>query len=403
MLNKAFTLCSHGRNILSSRHVFLNSKPVYNILRQKAATVPLNTYKAFPDISINAQRSVGKWLAVCAGCVFTTLVVGGATRLTESGLSITEWKPITGALPIFSEAQWELEFDKYKQYPEYKYLERELDMNGFKFIYFMEWFHRNLGRLTGSVFLFPAIYYWRKGYLAKFMKPRVIFYGALIGMQACVGMWMVNSGLKEDPEDAYIPRVSSYRLATHLFGALFLYTNLLSTSLQHLLPPATDAANFTRTRQIARLSKFANAGVGLIFFTAIAGAFVAGLDAGLVYNSWPKMADRWIPTDLFVFKPFWRNFFEHSTMAQFNHRHLGEFTGCCIMGFWLLSKKIPLPNRAKTAINVLCILTMAQVTMGVLTLLMYVPTWLACSHQANSVFTLSTAVWVANELKRIPK
>jgi len=396
-------LCSRSRSLLTSGNFLLTTRTSFNVLRRKGATIPINVHHSYPDIPIHGQRAVGKWLAVCAGCVFTTLVVGGATRLTESGLSITEWKPITGALPVFSEKQWELEFEKYKQYPEYKYLERELDMNGFKFIYFMEWFHRNLGRVTGSVFLFPAIYFWKKGYISKTMKPRILLYGALLGAQACIGMWMVNSGLEEDPDSAYIPRVSSYRLATHLFGAVLLYTNLLYSSLQHLLPQPHDISKFTATKQVKRLRLMANTGVGLIFFTAMSGAFVAGLDAGLVYNSWPKMADRWIPTDLFVFKPYWRNFFEHSTMAQFNHRHLGEFTGSFIIAFWALSKKVPIHGRATAAINVLCALTMTQITLGILTLLCYVPVWLACTHQGNSVITLSTAIWVANELKRIPK
>lgn len=357
----------------------------------------------FPDISEHAHKVVGRWLMACAGMVFGAVFVGGATRLTESGLSITKWDPITGALPPLNEAQWEAEFEKYKQFPEYRYLERELTMSDFKFIYFMEWFHRNWGRATGLVFALPAIYFWRKGYLAKAMKPRILIYGALFLSQAVMGIVMVNSGLKEIEDRKEVPRVSQYKLAAHLGLALFLYVNFLWSGFNHLLPAHRDAAKFVNAKSLARLGGLAHGALALTFFTALSGAFVAGLDAGLVYNSWPKFADRWIPSDILAHEPKWKNFFENHTTVQFNHRHLGELTGLTILATYFMAMRSPLPHRVRLASTALAGMALVQIGLGIATLLTYVPTSLAVSHQSGSVVLLTFATWLLNELKRVPK
>jgi len=198
--------------------------------------------RTFPEISAGAQKAVGIWLAVVTSMVYGAVLIGGLTRLTESGLSITKWDPITGIKPPTNEAEWQHAFDLYKASPEYRYLERDLDMNGFKFIYYMEWAHRNWGRLIGAAFLLPALYFAKKGYFAQSMKKRIVGYGGLLGLQAVFGIVMVQSGLEEDPLSADMPRVSQYRLAVHLGCALFLFVNMSWATLMHLLPPISAQA-----------------------------------------------------------------------------------------------------------------------------------------------------------------
>ena len=214
---------------------------------------------------------------------------------------------------------------------------------------------------------------------------------------------MVKSGLNEPSKQTDVPRVSQYRLAAHLGSAFLLYSGFLWTGLSQLLP---DPANFKNTiapKTLKSIKIGAHNMMALIFTTALAGAFVAGLDAGLVYNSFPKMADRWIPTDLFTIEPKWKNFFENPTMVQFQHRILGLSTlgAICLYAFAL--RGVPLPPRARLALNSLVAMAGVQVTLGVCTLLYYVPVSLAALHQSGSLVLLSFAIWLGTELKRIPK
>lgn len=214
----------------------------------------------------------------------------------------------------------------------------------------------------------------------------------------------LKSGLEVPANDPNaVPRVSQYRLAAHFGSAVVLYALLLWQGFSHLLTPQqlpTTAPNITA---LARLRKFSHGAMAMIFFTAISGAFVAGLDAGLVYNSWPMMADRWIPSDLLALTPTWKNIFENGTTAQFNHRHLGEFTGLMILGLWWISLRAPLPPRARVAANALGIMAVLQVGLGVATLLTFVHTYVAVSHQAGALTLLSLAMWLTHELKHLPK
>lgn len=257
------------------------------------------------------------------------------------------------------------------------------------------------GRMIGAFFALPAAYFWSKGYFNKGMKIRVGIFGGLIGMQGLMGWYMVKSGL----EDRFhgendVPRVSQYRLAAHLSFAFILYTFFLWSALDHLLPAqklqqiTTSALRF---RKLAHVSK------GMVFLTAMSGAFVAGLDAGLVYNSFPKMADRWIPNDILEFSPKLRNFTENPTTVQFDHRVLGTATLTLISGLWFLSRKCKLPPRAYKAATAVAIMGWLQVILGITTLLTYVPVPLAASHQSGSLVLLSLAVWLTHECKLIRK
>lgn len=234
------------------------------------------------------------------------------------------------------------------------------------------------------------------------MKKRVGVLGALLGFQGFLGWYMVKSGLNEPVKQTDIPRVSQYRLASHLGSAFLLYVGCLWSSLNYLLPDTKSATSLSGQKLRSIQMWFHNL-MALIFITAVAGAFVAGLDAGLVYNSFPKMADRWIPTDLFTIDPKWRNFFENPTMVQFQHRVLGVATLTAICLYAVSLRRIVLPKRARLALNTLVGMAFVQVGLGISTLLLYVPTSLAALHQSGSLALLSFALWLANELKRIPK
>ncbi|KAG8435474.1 hypothetical protein GDO86_013417 [Hymenochirus boettgeri] len=341
------------------------------------------------------ERIMGRWLLVCSGMVAGAVILGGVTRLTESGLSMVDWHLVKEMKPPSTNDEWVAEFEKYQQFPEFKILNHNMTLNEFKFIWFMEYSHRMWGRAVGLAYILPAIYFWRKGWLKRGMKGRVL---GLCGL-GLLGWYMVKSGLEEKPESHDIPRVSQYRLAAHLGSALVLYCASLWTGLSLLLPKN----KLPETHQILQLRRFTHWTTGLVFLTALSGAFVAGLDAGLVYNSFPKMGDRWIPDDLIAISPTFKNIFENATTVQFDHRILGTTTVAAITGLYYYSRKVPLPRRAKLALNSLIAVAYLQVTLGISTLLLYVPTSLAATHQSGSLALLSMAIWLMNELRRLPK
>lgn len=280
-----------------------------------------------------------------------------------------------------------------------------MTLSEFKFIFWMEYGHRMWGRWIGAYFALPAAYFWYRGYLNKSLKARTLVFGALIGAQGLMGWYMVKSGLEDrfhDPND--VPRVSQYRLASHLTFAFVLYSGFLWTALDILLPAQKLSSAITSASR--RFRALAHTTKGMVFLTAISGAFVAGLDAGLVYNSFPKMADKWIPEDILAFSPALRNFTENPTTVQFDHRILGTSTLTLITGMYLLSRKCTLPPRAYKAAAAVAAMGWMQVALGISTLLTYVPVPLAASHQSGSLILLSLAIWLSHELKylkRLPK
>jgi len=264
----------------------------------------------------------------------------------------------------------------------------------------MEYAHRTWGRFIGVAFYVPAAYFWSFGYFNKVMKRRTVVMGGLLAFQGLLGWYMVKSGLEDRfHKQSDVPRVSQYRLAAHLGSAFVLYSFMFWSTLDLLMPPQA----IQRTKQLVRFRKMALSCKGLIFLTAISGAFVAGLDAGLVYNSFPKMADKWIPDDILAYSPALVNVTENPTTVQFDHRILGITTFSATMALWLMSRRTKLPPRAHLASNVLALAVIAQVTLGITTLLLHVPTELAAAHQSNSLLLLSTALWLCHELKRMPK
>ncbi|XP_014288710.1 heme A synthase COX15 [Halyomorpha halys] len=347
-----------------------------------------------------AQKAVGYWLLGCGGMVFGAVVLGGVTRLTESGLSMVTWK-LFGEKPPFNQADWEKEFELYKQFPEYKMKNMDITLEEFKRIWWMEYSHRMWGRCIGAAFLLPATYFWMKGYFTSAMKKRVPVFGLLIAAQGLMGWYMVKSGLEDRfPTQNDVVRVSQYRLASHLSIAFILYTGFLWSAFDHLIP-AQKLAEVTKSAR--RFRGLAHASKGLVFLTAFSGAFVAGLDAGLVYNSFPKMGDKWIPDEILAFTPKISNITENPVTVQFDHRILGITTLSVISGLWLLSRKRTLPPRAYKAANALAIMAWTQVLLGITALVHYVPVSLAALHQSGSLVLLSFAVWLTHELKYVKR
>ncbi|XP_017462505.1 PREDICTED: cytochrome c oxidase assembly protein COX15 homolog [Rhagoletis zephyria] len=349
------------------------------------------------------EKIIGAWLLGCSGMVYVAVALGGVTRLTESGLSMVNWKLLGEKKPSNLD-EWKAEFHKYQQFPEFKMKNRSMTLEEFKFIYMMEYIHRMWGRGIGAVFAIPAIYFWRRGYFTNATKKYILVLGALIGLQGLMGWFMVKSGLEDKFQDINdVPRVSQYRLASHLGVAFIIYSLFLSSGLRKFMPPANIV---TSSKNVFRLKNLAYVTKGLVFLTAISGAFVAGLDAGLVYNSFPKMADKWIPDDILSFEPVQRNFTENPTTVQFDHRILGITTVVAVSLLWMYSKRCILPKRARYAVNTTMAMAWLQATLGVTTLLNHVPAPLATAHQSGSLLLLSLALWLSQELrllKYIPK
>lgn len=238
-----------------------------------------------------------------------------------------------------------------------------MTLSEFKRIWWMEYLHRQWGRCIGAVFALPAMYFWSKGYFSKAMKNRVLVFGTLIGLQGLMGWYMVKSGLEDrfqGPND--VPRVSQYRLAAHLSLAFLLYTFLISATFAHLRPVTKQPLHLI-TRSWSQFRKLALYNKAIVFWTALSGAFVAGLDAGLVYNSWPKMGDKWIPEEILDMKPKYKNFTENPVTVQFDHRLMGYATLSFITGLWLYSRRLGLPPAVQRATNVLFLMGWAQVIM----------------------------------------
>ncbi|CAN0062368.1 unnamed protein product, partial [Ectocarpus sp. 8 AP-2014] len=293
------------------------------------------------------NRAVAAWLFGTAGAVAVMVTVGGITRMTKSGLSMTDWK-VQGSLPPSSEAEWEAEFDRYKAFPEWQQ-RRSMTLDEFKHIFFWEYAHRMLGRALGVIYGVPLLYFGLRGRIPGHIRGRVAGLFALGGAQGLVGWWMVKSGLEDRSADLAVGkeiRVSPYRLAAHLATAFATFSLLVHTGFQALDGPRTaspSAADAARRlldagvmRQGSNLRVMAMGVCGAAFVTAVSGAFVAGNDAGRCYNCFPKMTEEdWLPEEILAFRPMWRNFFENSATVQADHRALAlSTTGAALGMFW---------------------------------------------------------------------
>ncbi|HTQ15111.1 MAG TPA: COX15/CtaA family protein [Rhizomicrobium sp.] len=332
-------------------------------------------------------RAVGLWLLAVAGMILLMVVVGGLTRLTGSGLSIMVWDPIVGALPPLSGAEWQRVFHLYRQIPQYAHEHAGMTLAAFKGIFWWEWAHRLLGRLIGVAFFVPFLWFAWRGAIGRAAIPRMVILFVLGGLQGFVGWWMVESGFENRDS------VSQYRLAIHLGVALILFAAILWTAFEYLRPRPARAA------KPPRLANWALALCGLIYAQMLLGSLVAGLHAGLVYNTWPDMDGMFFPEGAMFFTPWYVNFFDNAALAQFDHRMVAYavLIGACAL--WLAGRRARLSGMVRASADMMLLAAAAQVMLGIFTLINQVPIPLAAAHQAMAVILFGTALWQAYELR----
>ena len=327
------------------------------------------------------DRAVAIWLAVIGGLVAAMVIIGGITRVTGSGLSMVEWRPLLGWFPPLSEQEWQRVFKLYQNSPEYRYINTWMDLNAFKGIFWWEYIHRLWGRLIGIVFFLPFIFFLITKKIKRRLLLRICFLFVLGGLQGALGWWMVKSGLSSDPS------VSQYRLATHL-GMAFLILGLLIWTILDLVGKRDVLGSRATVYH-------ANTVTVLIFLTVIGGALVAGLKAGLVYNTFPLMGEGMIPPDYFSVEPYWRNIFENVPAVQFNHRILAIITLLTIVSLCVCSHFFCKNERLLRTIYVMTTLAILQFLLGVLTLVNFVPEGLAVAHQFIGLCLFGTSIVIS--------
>ena len=346
------------------------------------------TRPSVPAPKARSQRAIAIWLLLCCAMIYAMVIVGGITRLTHSGLSIVHWDPIMGAIPPLNTAQWNHVFHLYQQTPEFRDVNSDMDLAQFKSIFWMEYAHRLLGRSIGLVFLLPFLYFLIRGRIEKRLIPKLVTMFILGGLQGALGWYMVSSGLVHNPH------VSQYRLTAHLSLAFLIYAYILWVALDLLGPTAqTPAPEFTRLR------RFSYGVTALVFLMVIAGGFVAGLRAGFIYNTFPMMNGRWLPLGMFALHPLWRNFFANMGTVQFDHRMIAYLLIIVISSFWFMARRTSLPRRPRIAIHLLLAMLAIQVTLGITTLLLVVPTPLASAHQAGALMLFTIAVFTSHAMR----
>lgn len=376
-----------------------------NLRKQSTAVLEGTSSSSHVPSNINT-KPVAYWLLGMGGLVAGMVTVGGLTRLTRSGLSMTDWR-LQGTLPPMNRAEWEIEFERYKQYPEYKQ-RQSMSLEEFKFIYWWEYGHRMMGRSLGFFFAGPAVYFYAKGMIPRTLYPRLGLLFSLGGTQGLIGWWMVKSGLELSAEQRKEIRVSPYRLATHLGMAFTTYTLLLWTSFD-LLNPDSKARSISSqlSKECIQAAKkhrtLALSSGALIASTVISGAYVAGNDAGRAFNTWPKMGDHWIPEDIFELEPKWRNFVENTALVQFDHRMLAYGSVAAVWANYITALKGPhwntLPKITRQAFHATAAMSIMQASLGISAILLYVPIEIAAVHQFGSLVLLSSVTALAHSLK----
>jgi heme a synthase len=384
---------------------------------------------AAPAAPSAADRAIAAWLLACCVLVFAIIVVGGITRLTHSGLSITEWQPIVGTLPPLSDADWQLAFDKYRQTPEYLQVNKGMTLDAFKRIYWWEYAHRLLGRLVGVVFFVPLVWFAVRRRIPRGYGWKLVGIFALGALQGALGWYMVKSGLVDDP------RVSQFRLAAHLTLAFLIFGAMLWVALSLLYPRRTlipdpspacgrrehdrspllegaaqregegvrgsySPARAKRITDAARSARrWAIAVVVLVLGMVVTGGFVAGIRAGFAYNTFPLMNGAIIPREILMLEPAWKNFFWNMATVQFDHRLFALLLVLLVPALWWKLRQVAeVPARAKAAGTALLVALAMQVALGVATLVLVVPLPLAALHQAGAVLVFALALYVLHAL-----
>jgi cytochrome c oxidase assembly protein subunit 15 len=338
--------------------------------------------------TVRTDRGVGLWLFVIAGLIGLMVVIGGLTRLTGSGLSITEWQPVTGVIPPLSDSGWQAEFAKYQGTPQYELINRGMGLAGFKAIYWWEWTHRLLGRALGVVFLVPFLLFLRQHRIDRGIVLRLGIIFLLGAAQGVLGWWMVQSGLT----GARVV-VSQYRLAAHLGLAMILFGYVFWTALE------IGGAAHTHIGAAEKFRGWAIALVGLVFVQIILGAFMAGLDAGRAFSTWPTYAGVWVPVGLYDLQPWWINHFENHALVHFQHRTVGYAVAILVIGLYIAIRRAGADRPLKIAGIHAAILTALQIALGVFTVVSQVALPLAALHQICALGVFGACLWWAHALK----
>lgn len=316
------------------------------------------------------------------------VLLGGATRLTGSGLSMVEWKPVTGILPPMDPAAWEETFRLYRQYPEFQMQNPNMNLDEFKGIFFLEYAHRLLGRCIGIIVLVPLIYFAIRRRIDASLAVKLSIMVILGGLQGVLGWYMVKSGLVDNP------RVSQYRLTAHLGFAFLIYGYILWIAFGLLWPGVarqSDAGN----RGLKRMSILVTS---LVFMTVLSGGFVAGLRAGLIYNTFPLMAGQLVPDGMLYLEPAWKNLFENPTTVQFDHRVSATLLFVLIPLFCLISRRYAMPRRMRVGFHLILAIMLMQIALGISTLMLRVPVSLGTIHQGGALALFSVALFLTQQL-----
>jgi cytochrome c oxidase assembly protein subunit 15 len=344
------------------------------------------TFSAAPP-----ARAIAWWLLGVAGLVWAMVAIGGATRLTGSGLSIMEWAPLSGALPPLSEAEWQRLYDLYRSIPQYALVNQGFGIEGFKEIFWLEWIHRQWGRLIGLAYAGGLLWFWLRGRIPAGYKPRLLGLLALGGLQGAIGWYMVASGFEADRT-----AVSPYRLVIHLGLALVIFAALLWTALGLLRPVGTAPAAARPARRMLKVA------VWTLVAAMLAGGFVAGIRAGFAYNTFPLMDGQIVPAGYLDLTPWWRNLTGNVAAVQFNHRLLATLSALFAAGaVWAAWRRLP-AGGARRAVLAFGAAVAVQYALGILTLVHVVPITLGTAHQAMAVLVLATALVALHALRPDP-
>lgn len=352
-------------------------RPIFQEMPSEAPPSPQPAGGMIDARPKGARGAIRIWLVALFVLVAAMIALGGATRLTGSGLSITEWKPVTGALPPSGQAAWEAEFAKYQAIPQFQVDNPTMDLAGFKRIYWWEWAHRQLGRAVGLVWGLGFLFFWASGRMPAGWASRLLVLGALGGLQGAVGWWMVSSGLVEG-----MTAVASYRLAVHL-GLAFAILGLIAWQVLQLSRPEAQLLRARRAGE-PKLFSMATGLMHLAFVQILLGALVAGIDAGRQYTGWPRMGGEWIPVAIWDAGLGWRNLFENAATVQFTHRMVGYLLAVFAVVVWRRSRRSPHPVT-RGAFTAMIAAVGLQIALGIVTVIHGAPLGEALAHQFGAV------------------
>ncbi len=337
------------------------------------------------------DRAIMRWLLVCLFLIFTMVILGGVTRLTGSGLSMVNWQPIHGVIPPLTQQQWQVEFGHYQASPEFQKINRNMDVDAFKSIFWFEYSHRLLGRLIGLVFLIPFLYFWFRKQIKPGLTPKLIIMFFLGGLQGLLGWYMVKSGLVSNPH------VSQYRLTAHLMSAIIIYAFIFWTILD-----LTEQRFYQKmaSSDISRWRLGSLVLTGLVLLTIVSGGFVAGLKAGFIFSTFPLMGGQWIPEGINALSPWYHNLFENKVTVQFDHRLLAIGTGILLVGWYFGGYSRFNDSVISRSFKLVGMMIIIQLILGISTLLLMVPVWLGALHQAGALVLFTFMLMNVHALSR---